>query len=314
MNIFKQQRGTGILLIVVAVLSFVAARVTHTLPVGSVVWADSARVPHAMALSPETSGPTLEVGPSQSPSTFQGVGTETVGEPATGIDPSMSMLAAGALSSPSLQFHDQARPGGLTVSAVGSVIRPADEAYIIVVPDPYYGVSGPEPLSSEDKKDVIESLAELGIEESAVEFIRIGRYEPTTIAVEVEVEDVSAKATQVIEAVEEVVRQTQAYGVRYVLSSEHCHQALALARRQAIPGAHQAADDLAAAFGAELGSVTSVLEYPVNGDFNRVRVHTDGCRNQSIDPYTIDVMDMVSLDAKPEVTVLIGLQVTYSLQ
>ncbi len=320
MNRFKQWQGTGLLLMAVAALSFAAARVTHTLPVGAVVWADSARTPHATALSPETSGLPIEADLNQSSLIPQEVETVTgSGEPATEIAPSISMPTAGVLShsgtgrlSPLLQ--DQARTGGLTVSAVGSVTRPADEAYIIIAPDPYYGASGPELLSSEDKQDIIDGLAQLGIEESAIEFILIGRYDPTTISVEMDLETLSTQAEQVVEAVTEVVRQVEFHGVRYVLSPEHCHQALALARRQAIPSAQQAADDLAEAFGVALGSVTSVLEYPVSSSFTQVRTNTDGCSYQNVDSYSRNVADMVSLDSEQEVTVNIGLQITYSIQ
>jgi uncharacterized protein YggE len=194
------------------------------------------------------------------------------------------------------------------------VIRPADGAYVIVIPELYYGSSGPEPFSSEDKKDVLENLAHLGIDESAVEFAPNRRHGSNTILVEVELEELSMQAMHVVEAVEEVVRQIETYGVRYVLSEEHCLQALALARRQAIPSAQQAADDLADAFGAVLGSVTSVLEYPVSNALSLVRTNANGCSHQSPDLYSYGTEDMVSLDSAPEITVSVGLQVTYSMQ
>lgn len=319
MDRFKQWRGTGLLLIVVAALSFAAARVTQTVP--SAVWADSTRPPYSTALSPETSGPALGTGTGQSPPVApqaNAMGAKST-TPVQEIDPSMSMPLAGVLSNPGNGpvlplSQGQLRAGGLTVSAVGSVIRPADEAYIIVIPELYYGPSGPEPLSSEDKQDVLENLAELGIEESAVEFTRTGRYDPSTISVEIDMEELPAKAKDVVEAVEEVVRQMETYGVRYVLSPEHCQQALALARRQAIPSARQAADDLAEALGAGLGSVIGVLEYPVSNAFSLTRSHADDCGDQSFDAHYSEVGDMVSLDSEPKVTVSVGLQVTYSLQ
>lgn len=320
MNRFKQWRGTGLLLMAVAVLSFAAARVTHMLPVGSVVWADSARRPHATALSPETSGPPLEADLNQSPPIPQEV--ETVAEsgaPAMGFAPSIAMPTAGVLShsdtgrlSPLLQ--DQARAGGITVSAVGSVTRPADEAYIVIVPEPYFGAFGPEQLSREDKQDIIDNLTQMGIEESAIEFKLIGRYDPSIISVKMDLEALPAQAEQAVEAVTEVVRQVEFHGVRYVLSTEHCHQALALARRQAIPHAQQAADDLAEAFGIALGSVTGVREYPVNSPFTQVRTNPNGCSHQNADSYPREVADMVSFNSEQEVTVSIGLQITYSIQ
>ncbi len=316
MNKFKQRRGTGLLLMVVAAVSFAA--VAQILPVGSVVWADADSTPYSTTLFPEISGSALGVDPSQSlPMSLEVESGAGSGAPSPGIAPSVSMPTAGVLSHSgtyylSSQFQDQARAGGLTVSAVGSVIRPADGAFVMVIPERYYGPSGSEPFSSEDKKDVLENLADLGIDESAVAFTSNDRYGSTTIVVEVALEALPAQAAQVVEAVQEVVRQLETYGIRYVLSEEHCHQALALARRQAIPSAQQAADDLADAFGTVLGSVTSVLEYPVSNVFSLVRTNADGCGHQS--PNLYDAADMTSLDSAPEVTVSVGLQITYSLQ
>ncbi len=41
-------------------------------------------------------------------------------------------------------------------------------------------------MSLEDKVDVVESLADLGIAKSAIEFTRRGRYAPSIISVEIE--------------------------------------------------------------------------------------------------------------------------------
>ena len=47
------------------------------------------------------------------------------------------------------------------------------------------------------------------------------------------------------------------------LSQENCAGALSLARREAIPTAERAADDLAAALELDRGEVLGVLEYPL---------------------------------------------------
>ncbi len=201
---------------------------------------------------------------------------------------------------------------GLTVSAVGSVKVPADEAYVIMFPEMYYGPSGPEQISSEDRQEVIENLAELGIAESAIEFSSFARYESSRISVELELDEVGALGEEVVETVSDVVRHLEGYGVRYTLSQENCNQALSMARREAIPQVQQAAEDLADGFGLDLGSIAGVLEYPLNSSFNnQVRTSLDACALHGFTPYDDSMFDFGS---PQEIEVSVGLQVTYSMQ
>ena len=201
--------------------------------------------------------------------------------------------------------------GGLTVSAIGSVTVPADEAYIIVVPEQRFGSSGPEQMSSEDRKDIKEKLAGLGIDEDTVEFVSLRGYGPASISVELETAEVLEMGPQVVDAVEEVVRRSESHGVRYTLSDENCDRALSLARRQAIPNAEKAAADLAQAFGVGVGSVTAILEYPLNGvTWNFPGFDADSCGTQSVVPYA----SLVPFDSEQELEISVGLQVTYSIQ
>ena len=201
--------------------------------------------------------------------------------------------------------------GGLTVSAIGSVTVPADEAYVIVVPEQRYGPSGPEQMSGEDRKDIKEKLAGLGIDEDTVEFVRLRGYGPASISVELETAEVLEMGPQVVDAVEEVVRHSESHGVRYTLSEENCDRALSLARRQAIPSAEKAAADLAQAFGVGVGSVTAILEYPLSGvTLNFPGFDADSCGTPSVDPYA----SLVPFDSEQEVGISVGLQVTYSIQ
>lgn len=82
-----------------------------------------------------------------------------------------------------------AAEGSLTVSAVGSITAAADEAYVVVIPEMDYGPSGPEQLSARDRDEIRANLAAIGLAEDVVDFENVGRYEPTTISVEVEVEE-----------------------------------------------------------------------------------------------------------------------------
>ena len=201
--------------------------------------------------------------------------------------------------------------GGLTVSAVGSVTVAADEAYVIIIPEQIYSSSGPEQVTSEDRKDIVEKLADIGVEESAVDFGSLGRYGPSEISVELELEELLEKATQVVEAVEEVIRRSETHGVRYTLSEENCDRAFAMARRQAIPGVEKAAADLADALDVVLGSVTAALEYPLNfSPYGPTGFGAETCGGSNLDPFG----NLVPIDAEQEVEISVGLQVTYSIQ
>ena len=75
--------------------------------------------------------------------------------------------------------------GGLAVTANGSVTVSADEAYVIVIPDRFYGPGGPEKLSHEDRDDVVQNLMDIDIKEDDIEFKSGQQYDPETISVEV---------------------------------------------------------------------------------------------------------------------------------
>ncbi len=119
-----------------------------------------------------------------------------------------------------------------------------------------------------------------------------------------------------MEAVADIVRALDRYGVRYTLSSESCTQALAQARRQAVPVAQQDADDLAASFDLVLGNVINVVEYyPAFPSFAYVRGSADICTHQENTlGFDLSESTMVDFDAEQEVKVAVGLQVTYRIQ
>ena len=75
--------------------------------------------------------------------------------------------------------------GGLTVSAIGSVTVAPDEAYVVVVPEQRFSSSGSEQMTDEDRQQIRENLAGIGVPEEAVEFENLARYGPSSISVEV---------------------------------------------------------------------------------------------------------------------------------
>ena len=232
---------------------------------------------------------------------------------------SSSTVASGWRSAGSFRLSPSAQDlggmGGLTVSAVGSVTVAADEAYVIIVAQQIYGPSGSGQITSEDRRDIVENLADVGIEESAVEFGSLRRYGPSHISVELDLEELLENASQVIEAVEEVIRRSETSGVRYTLTEENCDRALALARRQAIPSVEKAADDLADALDVVLGNVTAALEYPLTvSPYGNVRLGAETCGNPASDMFGDVFGNLVTFDSEQEVEVSVGLQVTYSIR
>ena len=204
-----------------------------------------------------------------------------------------------------------AAAGSLTVSAIGSVTVAADEAYVVVIPQMDYGPSGPEQLSDRDRDEIMANLSSIGVSEDSVEFESFRRYEPTTISVEVGVSEVAELGDSIVTQVEEVVRRSESFGVRFTLSEENCRQAVSLARREAVPSAEVAADDLADALGVMRGAVNGALEYPLQtpGYWPGGASH-DLCGGQDDFPFGI----LLPFDSVPEVEVSVGLQVSYDLR
>lgn len=201
--------------------------------------------------------------------------------------------------------------GGITVSAVGSVTRSADEAYVVMIPERFYGAYGRERLSKDDRGDIVAQLAEIGVPETAVEFDFQGRYGETTISVAVAPSEVANQGDAILEVVETVVRRMEAYGVRFGLDEGNCEGARSDARREAVPAAAATAADLAATLGVERGAVTGVLEDGPSSYQGLYVVDTDlgACSGALSSPYS----QMLPFDAQPEVNVSVGLRVTYAI-
>ena len=203
-----------------------------------------------------------------------------------------------------------AAQGSLTVSAIGSVTVAADEAYVVVIPEMGFVPSGPERLSDKDREDIRANLVSIGLAEEAVDFESVGRYEPTTISVEVDVDDFAALGESIVDQVEEVVRRSESFGVRFSLTDENCDQAIAQARREAVPAAEEAADDFADALGVGRGAVNGALEYPLQSDPYRI---LGGAPNRCGGDTSYRFAVLRPFDAEPEVEVSVGLQVSYDL-
>ena len=198
--------------------------------------------------------------------------------------------------------------GGITATANGSVMSTADEAYIVVIPEQFYGPGGPEKLSGEDRDDVAQNLMDIGIGEDNIEFEYGQPYGPETISVEVQIGDLPEIGDLILNAIEDVIRRSEHSGVRFTLSEENCDEALGLARLDAISQIDRKADDLVAALGMVRGGVVGAVEDPFS-DFRYGSGSADRCGGLSQDPYAL-----LSFDAEPSVDVVLPLQLTYAPQ
>ena len=198
--------------------------------------------------------------------------------------------------------------GGLTATANGSMIVSADEAYVVIIPEQFYGPGGPEKLSSEDRDDIVQNLMDIGIGEDDIEFESGQQYEPETISVEVQIEDLPEIGDLILNAVEDVLRRSEHSGVRFTLSEENCDRAFGLARLDAISQINRKADDMAAALGMVRGGVVGAVEDPLSNLGYRP-ASTDRCGGLSQDPYAL-----LSFDAEPSLDIVLPLQITYAPQ
>ena len=221
--------------------------------------------------------------------------------------PLKGVLARPLSLDPSQQFG---KAGRLTVVASGSVTVDADEAYVVVVPEPLFGPGrGPEPIPSEDRAEVIANLAALGIEEDKIEFESGRPYQPVSIAVEVEVKELPGAGERILDAVEAVLRRSQRSGVRFSLAEANCDRALALARQEAVPQAGKNAQALAEALGVRRGDVIEGIEFLLS-DFGYAPFISGCGGSEQFSPYDVS---LVPFDSEPKIEISILLQITYAI-
>ena len=235
----------------------------------------------------------------------QGEAVEVQALPASGSGGFLSLSGSGFGALPI--SHEVSESGGLTVTANGSVTVSADEAYVVVIPEQFYGPTGPERLSSEDREDVVQNLMAIGIGEDDVEFASGQQYDPETISVEVQIEDLPEIGDLILDAVEDVIRRSERSGVHFSVSGENCDRALAAARQEAITQAEGGSLDLAEALGVVRGGIIAALESPANS-FGPGLPSLDKCGGGQFHPYQTP---LIPFDADPEVEVSLRMRITY---
>jgi uncharacterized protein YggE len=200
--------------------------------------------------------------------------------------------------------------GGLSVAVTRSVTVEADEAYVVITPTAIYGSSGStQPISSENRTAVIAKLAEIGIAKEDIEF-ESQPYSASTVSAQVQISELPQVGQLVLDAVEAVLGRSESHGVHFSLSQEKCDQALALARREAVPQADKTAADLAQALSIKRGSIVGAVESPFP-NFAYGPINLDACGLQFQDPYVVEVEPF---DAEPKAEVAVSLQVSYAIE
>jgi Protein of unknown function (DUF541) len=236
---------------------------------------------------------------------------ETAAGENAGIEPSSKVDLAGfGNDSPSFNPQITDIKGGLTVAVNRSVTVEADEAYVVITPTAIYGFSGnPQPISSEKRAAVIAKLEEIGIAKEDIEF-KSQPYSSPIVSAQVQISELPQVGQLVLDAVEAVLGDSESHGVHFSLSQEKCDQALAQARREAVPQADKTAADLAEALSIKRGSITGAVESPFP-TFAYGPINLDTCGLQVQDPYFIEVEPF---DAEPKAEVVVGLQVSYAIE
>lgn len=205
----------------------------------------------------------------------------------------------------------QSTDESITVSAIGKVTVAPDEARIIVFPEEDYGPFGPQRFSQKQERDITQALAQIGIDAERIDFQSLGRYEPPAVSVLVDVGDIEDRGDAVLDAVEDVIGRAGHFGVYFGLSKESCEEATALARREAIPVAEAAADDLSQALDLQRGEAVAVLEYAFpHPYFSDPFSSSDPCTGGN----RYRVGPLLAFHVQPEVEVLVGLQISYRLR
>src|SRR5918999_86118 len=231
----------------------------------------------------------------------ENVGTESM--------PSRVDLTGFGNNSPSSNPQIADIKNGLTVAVNRSVTVEADEAYVVVIPTTIYGSSGsPQPISGENRAAVIARLGEIGIVKEDIEF-ESQPYSASTVSVQVQISDLPQVGQSVLNAVEAVLGRSESHGVHFSLSQEKCDQALALARRQAVPQADKTAADLADALRIKRGSIVGAVESPLP-TLAYSPINLDVCGLQFQDPYVVEVEPF---DAEPKAEVAAGGERCYCL-
>lgn len=206
----------------------------------------------------------------------------------------------------------QAQPVGetLTVSAIGKVTVVPDRARIVVFPEEDYGPFGPQGFSKREEQDILQALVQAGIDEGDISIERSGRYEPSVVSVWVDVDTVEEQGKYVVDSVEGIIGRAGHYGVSFGLTDEICEETIALARREAIPVAEAAADDLSLALGLQRGRAMSALEFTSSHPFFADPSSSDPCASSS----RYGIGPLLPFHREPEVEVSVGLQISYSLR
>jgi uncharacterized protein YggE len=197
----------------------------------------------------------------------------------------------------------EGRGVGLSATGVGSATARADEAYVIVAIEQRYGPSGPEPLSRDQRDEVIEKLRDLDIDEDDIEIESPFFSGQMVVSVDVALDRLPDIGEEIVDAVEDVLGRSNVQGV--VFSHTNCQAVLAEARKQAFGDASARAEALAGTAGVTLGGLLSIAdsgpppspygpqEMPCSEDLAR-RISLGGPYQGDVKPFDAEAVMTVS--------------------
>lgn len=194
---------------------------------------------------------------------------------------------------------------GLTVHASASATVAADQAFVVISA----AVRGADPLgdsvvSSQDRRAVLDAVMPLGVPADDVSFPTTSRYGEPSVRVKVGVDALPATGPRVVDAVERVLGRSRASGAAFGLSD--CEPAAAPLRRQAAQSAEDQARSLAEASHTSIGPILAVRQDVATPRATIAGGFTGGC------PGATDSGPQ-GFDARPAVTLTVGLTATYAI-
>ncbi len=147
---------------------------------------------------------------------------------------------------------------GVTVTGIGSATARADTAYVVVLGEAAYGPTGPRPLATKTRNEIIQSLVALGIKNDDIHVESSGYGSPVIVSARVDLVALPKIGKDVANAVTETLGRVQNQGVRFTHSN--CQAVVGEARKQAIADSKRRIEALAGAAGLKLGDLHAISE------------------------------------------------------
>ena len=199
---------------------------------------------------------------------------------------------------------------GLTVSVTGRTSVPADEVFVIVVPQPNDFGPFPQGLTSDDRTQIKAGMQTIGIPDDDTDFPPGQIYSPfgSVVRVKVDPTELPEIGDQVLEVIEDVAGRSVASGLQFGVTD--CNAAFRQAWTDAVETAEVRASALAASASTELGPIIAVSEGAVSNLFFGAPI-ADPCDTESVNEFQFET-GFAPFDSDLTVEIEADLDVTYA--